>query len=198
MFSGIIEAKGNITNIVTDQGNTHLEVKSPWTSELYIDQSIAHNGVCLTVVNIKEQSYIVTAIEETLKLTNLGDLKKGSPINLERCMLPTTRMDGHMVQGHVDTTAVCSDIKTLDGSWYFTFSVSEAHKNLLVSKGSVSVNGVSLTVVEPTPNSFQVAIIPYTYEHTTFSDLAIGDRVNIEFDIIGKYVARYMEATRNN
>lgn len=197
MFSGIIENLGQVLDIKQEGSNYHFTIGLPDTSELYIDQSISHNGVCLTIVGIEEGRYVVTAIEETMKISNLGDLKVGSKVNLERAMLPNTRMDGHMVQGHVDAMAELISVDQKDGSWYFRFSYDEAFSNLIVSKGSVAINGVSLTVVEPTKNELSVAIIPYTYEHTNFCLLRAGNKVNIEFDIIGKYVARHLEAFRN-
>jgi riboflavin synthase len=192
MFSGIIEAVGRVEGIEKEGTNVHFKVSSPFTSQLKIDQSVAHNGACLTVVKIEGESYTVTAIEETLKKTNLGLLVPGSKINLERCIQLGDRIDGHMVQGHVDTTAVCTERKDHDGSWEFTFEYTPSSEHVTVPKGSVTVNGVSLTVVRSERNLFSVAIIPYTYEHTNFHELKPGDRVNIEFDIIGKYVARYM------
>lgn len=192
MFTGIVEDYGIISDIQIEGSNKHFVIESKISKEAYIDQSISHNGVCLTVVKYDEKSHTVTAIEETLKLSNLDTLKVGDFINLERCMLPTTRMDGHMVQGHVDTTGICKDIKTIDGSWYFTFSLPQDFNTLVVSKGSICVNGVSLTVVEPTNNEFKVAIIPYTYEHTNFKAFEVGSIVNLEFDIIGKYVQQYI------
>lgn len=192
MFSGIIEKLGRVLEINQEGTNYHFTIGLPDTSELYIDQSISHNGVCLTVVSIEEGKYVVTAIEETMKVSNLGDLKVGSKVNLERAMLPNTRLDGHMVQGHVDAMAELLSIDQKEGSWYFRFSYDEAHTNLVVSKGSIAINGVSLTVVEPSINELSVAIIPYTYEHTNFCLLRAGDKVNVEFDIIGKYVAKHM------
>lgn len=197
MFSGIIENLGRVLDIKQEGSNYHFTIGLPDTSELYIDQSISHNGVCLTIVGIEDGRYVVTAIEETMKISNLGDLKVGSKVNLERAMLPNTRMDGHMVQGHVDAMAELISVDQKDGSWYFRFSYDEAFSNLIVSKGSVAINGVSLTVVEPTKNELSVAIIPYTYEHTNFCLLRVGDKVNIEFDIIGKYVARHLDAFKN-
>lgn len=192
MFSGIIEKLGRVLAIEKEGSNYHFTIGLPDTSELYIDQSIAHNGVCLTVVNVEDGNYKVTAIEETMKVSNLGDLKVGDKINLERAMLPNTRMDGHMVQGHVDAMAELKAIDRRDGSWYFRFSIDEQHKHLVVSKGSIAINGTSLTVVEPTDSELSVAIIPYTYEHTNFCLLRVGAKVNVEFDIIGKYVAKHM------
>ena len=192
MFSGIIEKLGRVLDIKQEGSNYHFTIGLPDTSELYIDQSIAHNGVCLTVVDIKDGQYTVTAIEETMKVSNLGDIKKGDKINLERAMLPNTRLDGHMVQGHVDAMAEVISIDQKEGSWYFRFKYGEEHSKLVVSKGSIAINGTSLTVVEPTDTELSVAIIPYTYEHTNFCLLRTGDKVNVEFDIIGKYVAKHM------
>lgn len=171
--------------------NVHFTIASPISGALKIDQSVAHNGTCLTVVDLQEGTHTVTAIEETMKRTNLGDWSVGSLVNLERAMKADARLDGHMVQGHVDATAVCTEVETRDGSWYYRFKYQPTEEHLLVDKGSVCINGVSLTVVEPVEDRFSVAIIPYTYEHTNFKDLEVGDRVNLEFDIIGKYIARY-------
>jgi len=194
MFSGIVEQLGTILKLTKEGSNLHMEVSLEDTSELYIDQSISHNGACLTVVKITDKSYTVTAIEETLILTNLGKLKEGSKVNLERSMTARMRLDGHLVQGHVDTIAQVVSIEERDGSWYFEFEYDRSFNNLMVSKGSICVNGVSLTVVEPVNNKFKVAIIPYTYEHTNFHSFEIGAQVNLEFDIIGKYVAKQMAA----
>lgn len=193
MFTGIVEARGTVIDIITEGSNKHFVIEADLASEAYIDQSISHNGVCLTVVKIEGNQYTVTAIDETLKLSNLGNLNKGTIVNLERCMLPTTRMDGHMVQGHVDTTGTCLKVDTIDGSWYYTFRMPKEFIDLVVSKGSICVNGVSLTVVEPADDTFKVAIIPYTYEHTNFKELVAGSVINLEFDIIGKYVQQYMK-----
>lgn len=194
MFSGIVEQLGTITKLTKEGSNLHLEVEVKDTSEMYIDQSISHNGVCLTLVNITANKYVVTAIEETLMLTNLGKLKEGDEVNLERSMTSEMRLDGHLVQGHVDTKAVVVSIEEKEGSWYFEFEYDSSFSHLIVSKGSICVNGVSLTVVEPSDNRFKVAIIPYTYEHTNFHAFLKGDEVNLEFDIIGKYVAKQMAA----
>ncbi len=191
MFTGIIEALGKIKTIRREGTNVHFTIESPISQELKIDQSVAHNGVCLTVVAVGENTHTVTAVEETLKRSNLGALSEGSLINLERAMLANARLDGHMVQGHVDATGECIAIEPLDGSWYFRFRYMPTEEHLLVDKGSVSVNGVSLTVVEPYDDIFSVAIIPYTYEHTNFKMLKVGDFINLEFDIIGKYIAKY-------
>ena len=191
MFTGIIEAMGTVRTIRRDGGNIHFTIESPISGELKVDQSIAHNGVCLTVVAIGPQTHTVTAIEETLNRSNLGAVREGSLLNLERAMKADSRLDGHMVQGHVDATATCIGVDERDGSWYYRFRYQPTEEHLLVDKGSVAVNGVSLTVVEPVDDVFSVAIIPYTYEHTNFRDIKAGGLVNLEFDIIGKYIARY-------
>lgn len=195
MFSGIIEEFATVTAIVKDRENIDLTLKCSFVDELKIDQSVAHNGVCLTVVRIENGTYTVTAMKETLDRSNLGLLRVGDKVNVERSMMMNGRLDGHIVQGHVDQTAVCTDVKDADGSTYFTFSYEAdtemaRHGYFTVDKGSVTVNGVSLTVCNPTASSFQVAIIPYTFEHTNFCDIRVGTKVNIEFDIIGKYIAR--------
>lgn len=184
-----------MTQLTGDQENLHLRIKADFTSELQIDQSVAHNGVCLTVVEIEGDEYVVTAIKETLDKTNLGDLAIGSPVNLERCMQMGGRLDGHIVQGHVDQTGVVTKIVDEDGSWRFSFEYDPVEDAMItVEKGSITVNGTSLTVVDSHRTGFSVAIIPYTYEHTVFHNLKVGDRVNLEFDVIGKYVTRYMQA----
>lgn len=190
MFTGIIETLGTITNITKEQANIHLTVKSNFTNELKIDQSVAHNGVCLTVVNIKDDEYTVTAIKETLNKTNIGNLKISDYVNLERGMKLGDRLDGHIVQGHVDQTATCTNIKKEDGSTVFTFSYDATNKNITIEKGSITVNGVSLTVVNSKQNEFSVAIIPYTIKNTTFKNIELNNKVNLEFDVIGKYVSR--------
>lgn len=197
MFSGIVEEAAQVVALKKEKGNLHISVSCSFCDELQIDQSVAHNGVCLTVVAIENNEYTVTAIKETLDKTNLGLLELGSKINLERSMMMNGRLDGHIVQGHVDQTAVCKEVKEEDGSWYFTFEYQldkdmAKRGYMTVDKGSVTVNGVSLTVCNPTNNSFQVAIIPYTYEHTNFHQIKVGTTVNIEFDIIGKYISRMM------
>lgn len=193
MFTGIIEQLGEIKNIVREGGNLHITVEAEMTPELKIDQSLAHNGICLTVVSIAKNTYTVTAIQETLDKTNLGDLSVGDLVNLERCMKMGGRLDGHIVQGHVDKTAVCTNVKTEDGSWVFSFEYSKNNASeITVEKGSITVNGTSLTVVDSKDNGFSVCIIPYTYHNTCFKNLKKGDKVNLEFDIIGKYVARIM------
>lgn len=199
MFSGIVEEAAKVVAIVRDGGNVHLTLTCSFVDELKIDQSVSHNGVCLTVVALPgDNTYTVTAIQETLERSNLGDLKPGDLVNVERSMVMNGRLDGHIVQGHVDCTAVCDDIETVDGSTYFRFrySVEPAMAKrgyVTVEKGSVTVNGVSLTVCDSELDSFRVAIIPYTFEHTNFCRIVEGSRVNIEFDIIGKYLARLME-----
>jgi len=195
MFSGIIEEPAVVTRLNRDGGNLHITMRCSFTSELKIDQSVAHNGVCLTVVKIEGDEYTVTAIQETLDRSNLGLLEVGSMVNIERSMIMNGRLDGHIVQGHVDQTARCTEVREADGSFYFHFeyeSSPEMRKRgyLTVDKGSVCVNGVSLTVCTPTDNSFEVAIIPYTLEHTNFCQIKVGTVVNLEFDIIGKYIAR--------
>lgn len=193
MFSGIIETTARVVAIREEQGNRHIELECPFTQELKIDQSIAHNGVCLTVVSIDGPRYTVTAIHETLIKSNLGLLKEGDWVNIERSMRPDALLDGHIVQGHVDQTATCTAITEADGSWYYTFEYDASTGNITVEKGSVAVNGVSLTVVNSREGSFQVAIIPYTYEHTNFHTFKVGTVVNLEFDIVGKYIAKLMK-----
>lgn len=190
MFTGIIEQLGVVSAIQYEGTNVHFTIDAAFTHELKIDQSVAHNGCCLTVIDIQGSTYTVTAIYETLQKTNLGSWNVGTKVNLERCMLMNGRLDGHIVQGHVDTTAVCAAIEDQEGSWKFTFSYSA--DQVIVEKGSITVNGTSLTVVDSLPNEFSVCIIPYTYEHTNFHTLRTGDSVNLEFDIIGKYVARLL------
>jgi len=195
MFSGIVEEAATVVALNREKGNLHITLQCSFTDALKVDQSISHNGVCLTVVSIEGERYTVTAIRETLERSNLGLLEVGSKVNLERSMLMNGRLDGHIVQGHVDQTAVCRSVNEADGSWYYTFAYAfdrEMAKKgyLTVDKGSVTVNGVSLTVVEPTENSFKVAIIPYTYEQTNFHQIREGSVVNMEFDIIGKYISR--------
>lgn len=198
MFSGIVEEAATVVALEKDQENLHLTMTCSFVNELKVDQSVSHNGVCLTVVKKTEDTYTVTAVKETLNLTNLGKLKVGDKVNLERSMLMNGRLDGHIVQGHVDQMAVCTNVEEAGGSWYFTFEydfdpVMAKKGYMTVDKGSVTVNGVSLTVVEPTNNTFKVAIIPYTYEHTNFHRIKVGTYVNIEFDIIGKYISRMLE-----
>lgn len=190
MFTGIIEALGTITNLVKEQENIHLTIKSNITHKLKIDQSIAHNGVCLTVVGIKDNEYTVTAIKETLDKTTIGDLKIFTSVNLERAMKLGDRLDGHLVQGHIDETGICTTIENQNGSFVFTFTYHSNKNNITIEKGSITINGVSLTVINSTDTSFSVAIIPYTYNNTSFKNLAINDTVNLEFDVIGKYVSK--------
>lgn len=195
MFSGIVEEAATVVHLQKEQENLHISMRCSFTDELKIDQSISHNGVCLTVVNIEDDIYTVTAIQETLQKSNLGLLKVGDKVNLERSTRLDSRLDGHMVQGHVDLTATCTDVKEADGSWYFTFSyMPKGEEHITVEKGSISVNGVSLTVVNSRDSSFQVAIIPFTYQVTNFHQFKVGTVVNIEFDIIGKYIAKILKA----
>lgn len=195
MFTGIIETLGKVEKVVAEGSNLHFTIQSDISHELKIDQSVAHNGVCLTVVAIEEHSHTVTAIEETLDKTSLGQLKLGSKVNLERCMQMNARLDGHIVQGHVDQTAQCILVNELDGSWEYRFKYDGSTGNVTVEKGSICVNGISLTVVNSDVNEFSVFIIPYTFEHTNLQEVKVGDTVNLEFDIIGKYVARLMGKT---
>jgi riboflavin synthase len=193
MFTGIVEATGKVVSVARDLDNVHFGIECTFTEELRVDQSVAHNGVCLTVVSIEGNVFKVTAVSETLQRTNLGRLKPGDMVNLERSMMMNGRIDGHMVQGHVDCTAECVEAEDRNGSWRFAFRYQAAGEGMItVEKGSVCVNGVSLTVVDSEPGFFSVAVIPYTFENTTFRNLRKGDTVNIEFDIIGKYVARYL------
>jgi riboflavin synthase len=194
MFTGIIETLGEVVDLQHEQGNLHITVASPIASELKIDQSVAHNGVCLTVVALADGKHTVTAISETLQKSNIGIVKVGELVNLERCMQINGRLDGHIVQGHVDQTAVCTSFREMHGSWEYTFEYEPSAGNVTVEKGSICVNGISLTVVNSQKNSFSVAIIPYTFEHTSLQQVRAGSIVNLEFDIIGKYVARLMGA----
>ena len=201
MFSGIVETAAEVVKIERQQGNIIISVRCPFADELKIDQSVAHNGVCLTVTSINDDVYTVCAIQETLDRSNLGDLEPGSLVNLERSMMMNGRLDGHIVQGHVDCTAVCTDVREADGSHYFRFEYDVPQEMvekgyMTVEKGSVTVNGVSLTVCNSQPRSFEVAIIPYTMEHTNFCRIKKGTRVNLEFDIIGKYLARLAQLTK--
>jgi len=193
MFTGIIEVVGEVKQIVTEGTNKTFVLSSVIGRKLKVDQSVSHNGVCLTVTRVDEDRHWVTAIDETLKKSNLGELTVGKRVNLERCMLNNGRFDGHIVQGHVDQTGIVKSIEDKNGSWIFDFEYDELMGNITVEKGSVSVNGVSLTCFNSLPNRFSVAIIPYTYEHTNFHALKVGDRVNLEFDIIGKYVKRLLD-----
>ncbi len=192
MFTGIIETIGKISSLQKDQGNIHFNIESSISHELKIDQSVAHNGVCLTVIAVADGTHTVTAVEETLRKSNLAELQPGSLINIERCMQMNGRLDGHIVQGHVDQTALCTEAIELEGSWEYTFTYDPSFGNITVEKGSVCVNGISLTVINSESNSFSVAIIPYTWKHTNMHQLQKGNTVNLEFDIIGKYVARLM------
>ncbi len=191
MFTGIIEEVANLKSIEKEGGNIHFTLQAKMTPELKIDQSVAHNGCCLTVVAIEGEQYTVTAIQETLDKTNLGDWVINTPVNLERCLPFNGRLDGHIVQGHVDTVGICTNVEDLDGSWKYTFTYDSPE--VTVEKGSITVNGTSLTVVDSQKTSFSVCIIPYTYEHTNFQHLKTGDKVNLEFDIIGKYVSKWMQ-----
>ncbi len=193
MFTGIIEATGRVTELRRIGSNLDLVISSPISHELKIDQSVSHNGVCLTVVEVTSAWHRLTAIDETLKKSNLGTLRVGDEINLERCMAIGARLDGHIVQGHVDQTGECIHIEELNGSWVYKFQYSTLKENLVVEKGSICVNGFSLTAFEVRENTFKVAIIPYTYQHTNIKSIDKGSLVNLEFDIIGKYVAKLME-----
>ncbi|RBA27431.1 riboflavin synthase [Flavobacterium tibetense] len=190
MFTGIIETLGTLTQKVKENDNLHLTVASSITNELKIDQSVAHNGICLTVVALNNDEYTVTAIKETIDKTNLGDWEVGDTLNIERAMKLGDRLDGHLVQGHVDQIAVCTAIEEANGSWYFTFEYDPSLENITIEKGSITINGTSLTVVNSKLNSFSVAIIPYTYENTNFNSFKVGTKVNLEFDVVGKYVKR--------
>lgn len=190
MFTGIIEDIGKVTRLQHEHENLHLTIESNITSELKIDQSVSHNGVCLTVVKIEGNNYTVTAIKETLDKTNIGNLQVGDWVNLERAMKLGDRLDGHIVQGHVDQTAICTSIKSQNGSWAYTFTYNASLNNITIEKGSVTVNGVSLTVVNSKKDMFSVAIIPYTYEHTNFNTFKVNSVVNIEFDVLGKYIQK--------
>ncbi|MBX7227579.1 MAG: riboflavin synthase [Chitinophagales bacterium] len=196
MFTGIIEDIGKVVSVVQEGTNVHLEIACEQSAKLKVDQSVSHNGVCLTVVKVGTQTHTVTAIKETLEITNLRNLLVGDFVNIELAMKQDSRLDGHFVQGHVDQTALCTGIKPKDGSWEFHFEFAKKPKFHLVNKGSVCINGVSLTVVKTKKRKFHVAIIPYTYEHTSFKYLKEGDIVNIEFDVLGKYVERQMKAMK--
>ena len=193
MFTGIIESLGEVQQLERDRGNLHISINSSISQELKIDQSVAHNGVCLTVVSLEGNSYTVTAIDETLQKTNLGEFKVGDKVNLERAMVLGSRLDGHIVQGHIDQTGKCIAVLEKDGSWFFTFEYDTSQNNVTIEKGSITIDGVSLTVVDSGKNTFSVAIIPYTYENTRFNTYKVGSTVNLEFDVIGKYVARIMQ-----
>lgn len=194
MFTGIIEEVGQVVEIQYDRTNVHYTIKAAMTHELQIDQSVAHNGCCLTVVALQEDRYRVTAIQETLDKTNLSEWKTGTLVNLERCLKVDGRLDGHMVQGHVDTLGICQSVEDLDGSWKYSFSYDT--DDLTVEKGSIAVNGTSLTVVDSQPGMFSVCIIPFTYEHTNFKQLKQGDKVNLEFDVLGKYVRKILQFSK--
>lgn len=198
MFTGIIETLGTVTRAQREAGNLQLTISAPFTHELKVDQSVSHNGICLTVVKIDGDSYTVTAIGETLARTNISDWHVGVEVNLERGMKLGDRLDGHLVQGHVDQTAICTELQDDNGSWRFTFEYDFSLGNLTIPKGSITVNGVSLTVVNSQPGLFSVAIIPYTFEHTTFKHIGVGTRVNLEFDVIGKYVSQLYAYGGNN
>lgn len=193
MFTGIIETIGLVKEIVKDKDNLHLTIQSNITNELKIDQSVAHNGICLTVVAIKDDNYTVTAINETIKKTNISELCSGSLVNLERAMKLGDRLDGHIVQGHVDQIGKCINVKEENGSWVFTFEYDKKLHNITIEKGSITIDGTSLTVINSKENEFSVAIIPYTYEHTNFKNYKTGTIVNLEFDVIGKYVKRIQD-----
>ena len=192
MFTGIIETLGTVTNLKKDGDNLHISISSTISDDLKIDQSVSHNGVCLTVVDLSEKEHTVTAISETLNKSNLGNLAVGDLVNLERCMQMNGRLDGHIVQGHVDQTAVCSALNEMNGSWVYTFQYDVSTGNVTVEKGSVCVNGISLTVFDSKADQFSVAIIPYTFNHTNLQNIKAGSTVNLEFDIIGKYVSRLL------
>ncbi len=192
MFTGIVEELGKVVRLAREEENLHITVAAQFANQLKIDQSVAHNGVCLTVVDVQEDTFTVTAIAETLSRTNLGDLQVGDILNLERGMILNERLDGHIVQGHVDQTGLCTAVESQEGSHVFRFKYEAANKNVTIEKGSITVNGVSLTVVDSDLDSFSVAIIPYTLAHTNFKTLKVGDTVNLEFDVIGKYVKRLM------
>ena len=194
MFTGIIEEVAEVIKIEKEESNIHFSIRAKMTQELKIDQSVAHNGCCLTVVDIVEDTYVVTAIQETLDKTNLNQWKVGTRVNLERCMQMNGRLDGHIVQGHVDTIGICKQIEDQQGSWKFSFQYE--NEQLTVEKGSITVNGTSLTVVDSKSDSFSVCIIPYTFDNTNFSNLKVGDQVNLEFDILGKYVAKWLDKSR--
>ena len=193
MFTGIIEGLGEVTKLQREKDNLHITVRSSLSSELKIDQSLSHNGVCLTVVALGEDTHTITAIDETLEKSNLGELQIGSRVNLERATKIGSRLDGHIVQGHVDQRGTCTKVEELEGSWMYTFEYDPGFDNITIEKGSITVNGVSLTVVGSKENSFSVAIIPYTYENTNFKQIRVGNTVNLEFDVIGKYVARLLQ-----
>jgi len=193
MFTGIIECLGTVKEVIPENSNLHITMASEISDELKIDQSVAHNGICLTVVDVSNGTHTVTAIAETINKSNIDDWRVNKRINLERCLRVSDRLDGHIVQGHVDSTAICNKIEDQDGSWLFSFHNTADTSYLTVDKGSICINGVSLTIVKSDVSGFSVAIIPYTLEHTSFKDLLVGHRVNLEFDIIGKYIGAYMD-----
>lgn len=197
MFTGIIESLGAVKEVKKENDNLHITIASSIANELKIDQSVSHNGICLTVVALKDNTYTVTAIRETIEKTNIGNWQIGDTVNLERAMKLGDRLDGHIVQGHVDQTGTCKSIENANGSWYYTFEYDAGLNNITIEKGSITVNGVSLTVVNSKRNEFSVAIIPYTYEHTNFKNFKIGTKINLEFDVVGKYVAR-LHSLRND
>ena len=192
MFTGIIEQLGEVIGLIKEGDNLHIKVKSDVSKKLKIDQSLAHDGVCLTVVDLGEDDHTITAIKETIDKSKIGELRLGSKVNLERAMKLGSRLDGHIVQGHVDQVGTCVKVDAMEGSWVYTFSYDSSYNNLTIEKGSITINGVSLTVVDSRENRFSVAIIPYTYEHTNFHQIKVNDSVNLEFDVIGKYVARLL------
>ena len=196
MFTGIVEKTGRVAAIQAEGTNLTFTIESLLATELKVDQSVSHNGICLTVTSVLGDVYTVTAVDETLKKTNLGHVQVGHRVNLERCMPATGRFDGHIVQGHVDQTGLCTNVQDLNGSWLYDFDYAPEHGNVTVEKGSICINGVSLTVFNSTDNAFRVTIIPYTYEHTTFGDLKAGDVVNLEFDIVGKYIKKMLAGYR--
>ena len=193
MFTGIIETLGEVVKLEKDQSNLHITIQTELSAELQIDQSVAHNGVCLTVVALTDKTFTTTAIAETMEVTNLGSLEVGKKVNLERCMQMNGRLDGHIVQGHVDQVGVCKLVEENDGSWRYVVNYKANKQNVIVEKGSICINGISLTAFNVTNDSFEVAIIPYTHEHTNLHQVAVGDAVNLEFDIIGKYIARLQQ-----
>jgi riboflavin synthase len=197
MFTGIIEVMGVVKEVIASGGNRSFWIESPFSGELKIDQSVAHNGVCLTVDALSEGSHRVTAIDETLQKTHLGEWQAGTKINLERCLLMGGRLDGHMVQGHVDTVGTCLSVEDKNGSWLFRFSFPPQFANLIIEKGSISLNGISLTIFDVARDAFSVAIIPYTWEHTNMHALTVGNKVNLEFDMVGKYIQRSILLSEN-
>lgn len=197
MFTGIIEAMGQVEQIITKGTTRQLTISSPISHTFKADQSISHNGVCLTVTAVEDDCHRLDVVQESLERSNLGALKQGDLVNIERSLRADQRLDGHIVQGHVDATGICQVVEDVDGSWLFTFSFPQKYKSLVIDKGSIAINGVSLTVIEPDDHSFKTTIIPYTYEHTNFRVLQPGDQVNMEFDVLAKYFARHMEVYGN-